>query len=204
MKYVMYAVLLILAGAFFLPEEGSTEIRNLPLLIAILSLLLILFFIRFFKCVAFLAKTKRQLQRNRFELIKCRVFPWASWFQGRYSIVFREGSQLVELMLICRRWKYQRYHFESIERLDFYRSKRLVFNSTKVRGAVISNAVEVNRVGVQKIKWDDDAQIRIFLFDKLPDAVSDSAKRELLGAGEYICNSDVVLMDWNCFCERFR
>lgn len=204
MKYVMYAVLLILAGAFFLPEAGSTEIRNLPLLIAILSLLLILFFIRFFKCVAFLAKTKRQLQRNRFELIKCRAFPWASCFRGRYSILFREGNQLIELMLICRRRKYQRYHFESIERLEFYRSKRLALKGGKFRGAVISTAVEVNRVGVQKIKWDDDAQIRIFLFDKLPDAVSDSAKRELLGAGDPICSSDVALMDWNRFCERFR
>ena len=205
MKYVMYAILMILAGAFFLPEAGSTEIRNLPLLIFILSIALIAFFTRFFKYVAFMEKTKNQLKKNQFELIKCRLFPWESCFQGRYSIVFRHGNSMVELMLMCRRRKYQRYHFESIHRLEFYRANRMAVKGGKIYGygAKISNAVEVNLVGKQKIKWDNSAPIRIVLFDKLPDGITDAVKKEHLGAGEFICQSDVCLMDWECFCKRF-
>ena len=41
MKYVVYIAVLFVCGLLFLPRTGTTKIRNLPLLLFILSLVLI-------------------------------------------------------------------------------------------------------------------------------------------------------------------
>ena len=64
MKYVVYIILAMTAGLLFLPRTGTSEIRNLPLLILLLSIICLLVLIRFFKYVILLAKTKNCLKRN--------------------------------------------------------------------------------------------------------------------------------------------
>jgi len=58
MKYVVYVALAFIAGLLFLPRTGTTQIRNLPLLILILLIVLILILIRFFKHIVLMVKTK--------------------------------------------------------------------------------------------------------------------------------------------------
>ena len=65
----------------------------------------------------------------------------------------------------------------------------------------MSELVETTRVGKQKIKWDDTAEIRVIIFDKLPDQITDMVKKENLGVGEKICASDTYLMDWAVFLK---
>ena len=107
----------------------------------------------------------------------------------------------LSVILLSRKRKYQRYHFDSIDQLEFYRSNRVVFKGRKIRGAVMSELVETTRVGKQKIKWDDTAEIRVIIFDKLPDQITDMVKKENLGVGEKICASDTYLMDWAVFLK---
>ncbi|MBE6601935.1 MAG: hypothetical protein E7637_05455 [Ruminococcaceae bacterium] len=105
------------------------------------------------------------------------------------------------MVLLSRKRTYQRYHFDRVDRLEFYRANRVVFNSIKAYGGTISKLVEVKQVGKQNLKWDDSSQIRIVLFDKLPEQISDTKKKECLGTGDRICASDVYLLDWESFCD---
>ena len=57
MKYLVYAALAFIAGLLFLPATGTTEIRNWPLLLFILSVILFFIFVRFFKYVILILKT---------------------------------------------------------------------------------------------------------------------------------------------------
>lgn len=202
MKYFVYVALAFIAGLLFLPASGTTEIRNLPLLLFILSLFLIFILIRFFKYVFLMAKTKKQLKKIGVHNIKIKFFPLASFFKGRYSITFSHKNQLAQIILLSRKRKYQRYHFDSISKLEFYRSNRVVFNNIKAKGATISKLVETTLVGKQRLKWDDAAEIRIILFDKLPEQMSDSIKKEALGVGEKICNSNISILDFAIFVKE--
>ena len=202
MKYLLYAVAAFCSILLFFPKTGTSEIRNLPLLIAILAIVAIGIAVRFLKCVLLFCKAKKALARCGVKLEKVRFFPWASLFHGQYSLTFFHENRLVEMVLLSRKRKYRRYHFESVEKLEFYRANRVVFRNSHIRGATISNLVEVQRVGRQRIRWDPSAQVRVILFDRLPDHITDSVKREYLGAGERICGSDVCLLDWQDFCKR--
>ena len=92
MKYVLYAIAVIIGFFLFIPESGSTEIRNVPLLILIVSLIIRSFLIRFFKHVALMRKTEKLLRQNGVKSVQTTFFPWDSRFRGRYSMrikVFR-------------------------------------------------------------------------------------------------------------------
>lgn len=197
MKYLVYTAIVFATGLLFLPETGTTEIRNLPLLIFLLFLALLSIVVRVAKYAVLMAKTKKLLRNNGATGIRGRFLPFASWFHGHYSVVFQHQSRMVQFLLLARKRSYQRYHFNSIERLEFYRANRVVYKRGGQYEATISNLVEVNRVGRQKIKWNGSAEVRAVLFDKLPDWISDSVKKDNLAAGDRIGNSDVLVLDWS-------
>jgi len=201
MKYFVYFLLTFVALLMFLPANSTSEIRNKPLLILILSLIFLVILVRLFKYIFFMTKTKKMLKRNNITLKQTRFLPWASRFHGRYTLTFQWEDKVVEMVLLSRKRTYQRYHFDRVDRLEFYRANRVVFNSIKAYGGTISKLVEVKQVGKQNLKWDDSSQIRIVLFDKLPEQISDTKKKECLGTGDRICASDVYLLDWESFCD---
>ena len=202
MKYLVYAALAFIAGLLFLPATGTTEIRNWPLLLFILSVILFFIFVRFFKYVILILKTKKELKKIGIQKIKIKFFPWVSFFHGHYSIIFSHENKTAQIILLSKKRKYQRYHFDSINKLEFYRSNRVVFNNIKAKGATISNLVETKLLGKQKIKWDAASEIRMIVFDKLPEQITDSAKKEALGTGARICNSNIYIFDFATFCQR--
>lgn len=196
MKYLIYGLTAFVACLLFLPESGSTEIRNLPFLIFLLSLVLLCRVIRLMRYVLLLAKTKSLLKKNNVAEIKEKCLPWSSFFHGRYSVSFLHNERRVQIILLSKKWNYQRYHFDSINHLEFYRSNRVVFNNIKALGPTVSNLVETKRVGKQSLIWEESANCRVVLFDRLPPAVTDSAKQEYLGVGDHLCGSNVSLLDW--------
>ncbi len=201
MKYVIYAILAFVAALLFLPRTASSPIRNLPLLLLLLSLVLLSVLIRFFKYVVLMARTRRLLRQNKINVMHCRFLPWASRFHGHYSITFPYKGKTAQIILLSRKRKYQRYHFERIDLLEFYRANRVAFKSGK-NAAKLTGLVEVNQVGKQRLKWDDKAELRVILFDKLPEDITDSTRKELLAAGARICASDVLILDWRTTSQK--
>ena len=202
MKYVLYAIVFIISFFLFVPLHGSTEIRNFPLFVLLISLIVIAILIRLLKYGILMSKTKKSLQQKGMKHIQTWFLPWVSRFHGRYSMMFQNEGKNVQIMFLCTKKKYQRYHFERDDRLEFYNTNRVVFKGSKIRGATISNAIETNMVGKQKLKWNESAGIRVILLDKLPEQVTDSASRDGLDAGDRICDSDIYVWDWTSFSKQ--
>ena len=200
MKYVLYTILGIIALLLFMPETGTTEIRNLPLLIALLVIIAALLLYQLIRRAAFIGKVKKALKNSGCEIIKTHFNPFASRLKGRYSVTFRKDGKTVCAILLIKKRKYQRYHFANIDYLEFYRSNRVVFNSTRARGAVISNLVETKLVGKQKLTWDA-ADCNIVIFNKIPDHITDSKTKNPLGKGDKICGAETYIADITSLSE---
>ena len=200
MKYVFYSILAIIALFLFLPTTGSNEIRNLPLLIALLVIIAGIILWYLIRRAAFLQKVKKTLKKNSCEIIKTHFNPFAAHLHGRYSVTFKINDKIICARLLIKQIKYQRYHFESAELIEFYRSNRVVFQSTKVRGATISDLVETKKVGRQPLKWDD-ADRNIIIFNKIPDHITDSAQKNLLSKGDRVCETETYIADLESISE---
>lgn len=200
MKYVVYTILAIIAFLLFMPTTDGKEIRNLPLLIALLVIIAGFLLWQLIRRAVFMGKVKKTLKKSGCEIIKTHFNPFATRLQGRYSVTFKAKEKKVTANLLVRRRKYQRYHFSDMENLEFYSSNRVVFNSTKILGATISNLVETKRVGKQKLKWDK-ADCNIIIFDKIPDHITDSKQKNLLGNGDKVCGGETYIADIESFSE---
>ena len=146
-------------------------------------------------------KTQRLLNQKGFKCVKFFVFPLGSMLHGRYNMIFRSETEELNIVFLVKKKKYQHYFFKDINRIEFYKSNRVVFNNIKAYGATISKSVETKLVGKQKIKWQlydmSFERKNILLFDKLPFKISDSVKKEELGNGDQICCSNIYLYDLN-------
>lgn len=200
MKYVFYSILAIIALFLFLPTTGSNVIRNLPLLISLFVIIAGLVLWYLIRRAAFLQKVKKTLKKNGCEIIKTHFNPFAARLHGRYSVTFKINDKIICARLLIKQIKYQRYHFESAELIEFYRSNRVVFQSTKVRGATISDLVETQKVGRQPLKWEK-ADCNIIIFNKIPDHITDSAQKNLLGKGDRVCETETYIADIESFSE---
>ena len=200
MKYVAYTILGIIAFLLFMPETDTTEIRNLPLLIALLVIIAALLLYQLIRRAAFMGKVKKSLKNSGCEIIKTHFNPFASRLKGRYSVTFKKDGKTICAILLIKKRKYQRYHFANIDYLEFYRSNRVVFNSTRARGAVISDLVETKIVGRQKLIWDA-ADCNIIIFNKIPDHITDSKTKNPLGKGDKICGEKTYVADITSLSE---
>ena len=199
MKFIIYFVLVMIGFFLFIPTNG-TEIRNLPILIALCLLVVGVLLFKIICRTVFVHRVKRSLKNHGCEIIKTHFNPFASRFHGRYSVLCQKDGKVVCLVFISRKRKYQKYHFESVEMLEFYSSNRVIFQSTKIRGATVSNLVETKLVGKQKLVWDK-ADVNVVVFDKIPDLITDSTQKELLGKGDKVCGGETYIADIESFSE---
>ena len=195
MKYILYAMLTFVALLLFLPRSTGAPVRNLPLLILLLALLLLTVLVRLFKYAILMGRTKALLKQNSIHPTKCRFLPWASRFHGHYSITFPYKGKTAQIILLSSKRRYQRYHFDRVDRVEFYRANRVAVKSGK-NAARLTGQVEITQVGKQSIRWNSDAQLRAILFDKLPYEITDATRKEPLFSGDHICSTDVQLLDW--------
>ena len=203
MQYVGYSILAIIALLLFLPTTDGKEIRNLPLLIALFVIIAGLVLWQLIRRVAFMQRVKKDLENNGCEIIKIGFNPFVAHLHGRYSVTFKRNGKIINALLLIRKRKFHRYHFASLDQLEFYRSNRVVFNSTKTYGAMISNLVETKRVGRQPLKWDE-ADCNIIIFNKIPDHITDSKQKNLLVNGDKVCGTETYIADFESFlnCEN--
>lgn len=193
MRIFLGMILAVLSAALFLPGQGSTQIRNLPLLLAVVSFLLVLILVRCLKYMILILKAKKILREKGFERIGFHVVPFTVF------LTFRCDDNDLNVAFFTRKKRQQHCFFKDINNIEFYRSNRVVFRNIKVKGATISNLVEDKLVGKRRIRCNSFLKNHnnktIFLFDKLPYRVTDSSQRQELGNGDVICSSNVVLYD---------
>ena len=199
MKIFIYMVLAILAGACFLPKKWGAPIRNLPVFLAVLSLISLLLLIRLIKYLLLLRRAKQIMREKGFGCVKVVFNPFSCMLHGQYGMTFQRKHERLNVLLLVRKKRYPHYYFEDDNHVVFYSSHRMIFPSIKSKGVAMANASEKQLMGKRRIKWSHPHQSpdckRILLFDRLPNKVTDSIKRQELGNGDTVCNSDVRLYD---------
>lgn len=198
MKYFIYCILAIVACCFFLPKSGTTEIRNLPVLVFILALIAIYFIYRFVRLVILISRVRAKLKKRGMHIRKTR------FFLNKGCIIAEAENEVFNVSLLVRKKSYYRYHFENENKIEFYKSSFSVYKSSR-RGTIAQGAVEQRLVGKQKIfrtSFSTNKPVTNFtVIDKLPYRISDSVSKQELGNGDNICSSDVVLFDINGFMQ---
>jgi hypothetical protein len=67
-----------------------------------------------------------------------------------------------------------------------------------VRGATVSDLVETKKVGRQPLKWEE-ADCNIIIFNKIPDHITDSKQKNILGKGDKVCGTETYIADVESF-----
>ena len=170
----LYVLAAIAALILFLPAPGTTEIRNIPILIAVLSLIIIYWVCRFIRMIIRLHKTKDLLEKRRFKIERVRMFP--------FGIVAKGNDATYNILLISRRKRGVQYHFCDGSTITFYRTSGNMYR----RGMI---NMHVKKVGKQILKWPDTRAsnvVRILIIDKFPYKITKVRGECELGNGDGI------------------
>ena len=196
LKWFLYAASVILGLALFLPTPGSTEIRNLPLLLALLFCLAVYLMCHLIIRLVLVHRIKSILRKKGMQVKRTRIF------LGWGYVVAETPSETVDVCFLLRKKKYYRYHFCSTNRVEYWKTTFSVARSSK-RGTVARGAADTRMVGRQEISWrqfvEERRVYRYVVMNRLPDSISDAARREEVSDGDCICGSDIVLISLQKF-----
>ena len=197
MKYLIYAALLFIASLLFLPESGSTEIRNPEILWVIAAVILLVLLIRFLKLTKLAGSLKKSLKENKYQVLSTR------FGFGKVYVTAESHRETLDICLLRRKKDYLKHHFASAEHIELYKTTvSAVRNGRDI--AKISKYSEVKHAGdvwISKCKTGN-AQ-RVIVFDTFPSVVSDFSNRSLQ-IGDKIGDSDIAVFDLKAFTDRIK
>ena len=197
MKYLIYAALLFIASLLFLPESGSTEIRNPEILWVIAAVILLVLIIRFLKLTKRASSLKKSLKENKYQVLSTR------FGFGKVYVTAESHRETLDICLLRRKKDYLKHHFASAEHIELYKTTvSAVKNGRDI--AKISKYSEVKHAGdvwISKCKTGN-AQ-RVIVFDTFPSVVSDFSNRSLQ-IGDKIGDSDIAVFDLKAFTDRIK
>lgn len=200
MKYIIYCILIFIAGLLFLPETGTTEIRNPELLITVIALIALYFAVKFIKLVLSANRIKKAIGENKIRIKSTR------FGIGKAYITAETHEETIEICLLMRKKSYYKYHFADVSHIEFYKTTVTAVKNGRDRVTVSQGSPEVNHVGDQRIKWSDHdnrGTTKYYLvMDKSPSRVTSAESNQSLGNGDRIGNSEVVLYDIKGFTEH--
>ena len=197
MKYLIYAALLFIASLLFLPESGSTEIRNPEILIVIAAIILIILTVKLIKLAVFASKVKKELRENKYEIKKARLG------FGKVYIVAENHKETLEICVLMRKKSYYKYHFANKNRIELYkttvgavRSGRDIAKVTKSAEVKLAGIIRIAPTKIENAK-------RFIVFDKFPTTASDTVNRSL-NIGDTVTESEIAVFDLKSFIESIK
>ncbi len=197
MKYIVYFILFFIAFLLFVPETGSTEIRNPELLMAIAAIILIILIVKLIKLAVFASKVKKELRENKYEIKKARLG------LGKVYIVAENHKETLEICVLMRKKSYYKYHFANENRIELYkttvgavRSGRDIAKVTKSAEVKLAGIIRFAPTKIENAK-------RFIVFDKFPTTVSDTVNRSLQ-LGDRIIESETRVFDLKSFIENIK
>ena len=197
MKYFIYCILAFIAFLLFVPETGSTEIRNPELLIAIAAIALIIFIVKLIRLVIFSGKIKKELSDNKYKIKKARLG------LGKAYITAADHKETLEICVLMRKKSYYKYHFADEDRIELYKTTVSAVRTGRDI-AKVSKYSEVKLAGVIRIAPPkaEDAK-RFIVFDKFPTTASDNANRSI-NVGDTVTESKIAVLDLKFFLESIK
>lgn len=188
--YILYALIAIVVISIFLPNGIGGGLNNLPLLIALLSIFLIVVLVKMIRYFHIFSITKKHLKKCGFEITNFNIIPPFSG-KKKCNIIAKKDDLVINICVLKVNKTYMTYHFDDVNTIEIYKSTRLAIKPRVRQANIISGHVETKKVATKYLSWESlDKQnvISIVLFNKFPNAVSDSKNREGLGNGDKICD----------------
>ena len=194
MKYLILVAMLFVAGLLFLPSGAGTGIRNVPLLVAILAVLFVLFVWSVLRSAMLKLRVRRALRQAGFVITKRhKSFLRNRLFAERRGVVY-------QILLLSKKRRHGCYHFDSTDSVEYYRTVKPLYKINRRTGEFAAGAEETFRAGRRKLRWLKAAgSQRFVVFDRLPERITDAAMPHDLGAGDAVCGSDVRVFDLPAF-----
>lgn len=186
MYYLVYCLIAIVLLGIFLPDGIGGEIHN-PYLLLFLSIVAItILAVKFFKYLHFCLSVKKELKSKGYEIIHFSIMPIL--LRKKQSIIAKKNEKTVSVSLIYVTRKYLRYHFESINRIELYKSTRLAIKPSPRQAHMISPKVETRNVSTKILKWEESAkeQTKLVVFNVFPNLITDTYSHEGLYHGDKI------------------
>lgn len=197
MKYLLYIFLFFIAFLLFVPETGSTEIRNPELLIAIAAIVLIIFIVKLIKLAVFAGRVKKELRENKYEIKKAR------FGIGKAYITAENRKETLEICVLIRKKSYYKYHFADENRIELYKTTVSAVRSGRDI-AKVSKYSEVKLAGIIRIAQSKaEGAKRFIVFDKFPTTASDNVTRSL-NVGDTVTESEIAVFDLKSFIESIK
>lgn len=200
--YLLYALIVISAVCIFLPSGIGGGLHNIPIFIALLTILLAIFLIKCIRYIRLFQDAKKHLIECGYSIKKLRLLP--PFIGKRYNIVAKNDSKTINLYVLRTNKRYSKYYFADISTIELYKSTRLAIKPSVGQANIISNHVETKKVATKHLSWnlgENQNETNIILFDKIPDCIVDGANKEWLDIGDKICDS-VYLYDLDGFIKH--
>lgn len=202
--YILFSLIVVVATGIFLPDGISGGVKNLPYLFILLSILVIALSIKLFKYLRFFWTAKKHLKKNGYQLIYCSCLPFLLRKEKEYNILAKKGEGLVKILIINVKKSYLTYHFEGINKIEFYKSTRLTIKPDVRQANIISPTVTTQKVGEKTLFWSENEaenEKRILLFNRFPNLVKDAMHSEGLGNGDKIM-SEIYIYNLDGFLRK--
>ncbi len=158
------------------PASGTLEIRNVPILIAVLSVAALIFAYYMITHFVFSLRVRRACKDKK-------VFA--------VPLVIRKKN--------CK------YHFEEIDKIEIYKTTRVAFKgvrSAPVRwGETQTKLVKRKKIKIPKDILNDTSIEKCIVISRMPACVTDKSSRQEKGNGDTLCNTNVKIFDYNAFSK---
>ena len=203
MKLLLCWIVALVVGIIFLPEYDGGEFRNIPLFIIIVSVALILTFIKILRYILFIQKIKNQLIKNGYNVTQTSLVPNLK-NNKCYHLSGEKDSKAVNIYIAKRKNSYVTYLFENENKAELYKHTRLTIKPEVRQAYIISPHVDKKKIGEIYFFWEEDDfsenAENILLFKKMPNNVKDTKSSIPLDNGDKI-NGKVLLFDINGFTK---
>ena len=197
MKYIIYTILAVFGLALFLPEPGTTEIRNIPIFIFLVSCIAIYIIYRTVRLALLMGKIKKAIKSAGMTPKKAHLS-----IGNGYILAKNNEENICIRFLVCKR-KFCRHHFASDNVIEFYKTSAAMVRSSKI-GTFAKGAAETRKVGeieLCAIKNESEFSKSFIVIDKMPDTVTDYKLTGGLFDGDSIGNSGVIFISLQNFIE---
>ncbi len=199
---ILKATLLILsvmvALAVFQPHDG--KIQNFPLFGVLVGAILLYALLAICRKIILLFKVKRLFKNRGAENINISINPFFSWFHGNYGMTFILNGDIYSVLVLLRKNAWTSHHFDSLERIEYYKTTRSATRTNKVRGSVSRGELYTRCVGKRSLKWlvkgEKLPQKRMVVFNKSPMSITSSSARSVLDLNMEIFENTIVF-DYN-------
>ena len=194
MKYFIYTIATIVSFVLFLPKSGTTQIRNIPVLIALMCAIAAILAFKLVLQILFFSKVKKAISERKYKIVKTKCFRNITAEVGTYD------KKTINIAVYMLKKRYARYHFDSPNLIEFYKTVTVV--SKRSNAGSVSRFSETRRIGRQRIKWIDGENIseKILVMNKIPNDVTDCVSRQRLSNTDTVC-SDFRICDLEGFVK---